>query len=120
MHESALGAAHGAQCAAEQGAFDSYQKLLYSSQELFGRQSWVEYARKAGVTDIGKFGACMTNTTTMAIVERDRADGKRLGINGTPAFLINDLQVSGYQDVDELESMVRAALRSSPQRMARR
>lgn len=97
MHDSAMGAARAAHCASEQGAFEAYHDLLFSSQESIGRRSWVEYAQSAGITDAKSFEGCATGAAAHATVERDLAAGRRIGVTGTPTFLINDLEVSGYQ-----------------------
>jgi protein-disulfide isomerase len=51
IHPYATSAAHAAECAGKQHAFEAYQNLLFSSQELIGHRSWTDYARDAGVSD---------------------------------------------------------------------
>ena len=46
-------------------------------------------------------------------IERDRAAGDRLGVVGTPTFLINDLEVTGAPSLDQLEQYVHEALKRS-------
>ena len=110
VHRLAADAALAAVCAARQDAFEPYQNLLFSSQDLIGRRSWKEYAGSAGLSDVGAFEACMKDRAAFALVERDRESGKKLGVVGTPTLLINDLELPGYPGSDELKRMIRSAL----------
>jgi protein-disulfide isomerase len=112
MHRFAADAARAVVCAARQDAFEPYHNLLFSSQDLIGRRSWKEYAGSAGLSDVSAFEACMMDRAAFALVERDRAAGKKLGVVGTPTLLINDLELLGYPGSDELRTMIRSAVGS--------
>jgi protein-disulfide isomerase len=108
MHQFAADAARASECAGRQRAFEAYHDLLFSSQELIGKRGWEEYARDAGVHDIDTFKECISNGATAALVERDQTAGKKLGVEGTPVLLINDLELPGYPGSDKLKEAVRS------------
>lgn len=110
MHPFAEDAAHAAECADSQGAFEPYYNLLFSRQSLIGSKGWSEFARRVGVSDIGAFEACLAHQGMQAVLERDRAAGKQLGVVGTPTLLINDLELPGYPGSAELKRTIRSAL----------
>lgn len=109
-HQFATAAAEAAECAARQGAFEKYQELLFASPDSIGRKSWGEFAEEARVPDAPAFRSCMSDPAIAAVVKEDRAAGERLGVIGTPTFLINDLEVSGYPGKGKLAELVRSAL----------
>ena len=110
MHKSAEDAARAVECAARQGRFETYQALLFSTQDQIGQRSWTAYAQNAGLSDANAFEVCMNGHLTLAPVERDRAAGRKLGVIGTPTLLINDLALPGYPGSDKLRNMVLSAL----------
>jgi len=111
FHEFAVPAARATECAALGGAFTAYHDLLFANQDSLGATPWSEFARRSSVASIPAFDRCMQDTTSGAgAIERDQKAGKKLGIRGTPAFLINDLLVAGYSKTGSLEARVAAAL----------
>lgn len=118
MHKLAIPAAHAAACAAEMGRFEPYHDLLFSSQATLGQRRWAEYAQSAGISNETAFESCMTSPAAAARVEQDIAAGNRLGVKGTPTFLINDLEVGGYAGPDDVGAKIRDALRSAGKRSA--
>jgi predicted DsbA family dithiol-disulfide isomerase len=41
-------------------------------------------------------------------ISLDKADADRLGVRGTPTFLVNDILVTGYESTEVLDSLVRS------------
>ena len=109
-HKFGADAARASECAGKQGAFEAYDSLLFSAQGLIGKLAWEEYARDAGVHDIDSFKGCMESGATAALVVRDEAAGKKLGVEGTPMLLVNDLELSGYPGSDNLKEAIRSEL----------
>lgn len=113
LHPHAMGAASTAECAARLGQFRLMQSLLYRKQDSIGMISWRGFARRANL-DSARFERCMADSSIVASINRDMAEGDRLNIPGTPAFLINDSLYSGLHAGRQLDSIVmRAARRSS-------
>lgn len=113
-HEFAAAAARAAECAGRQGAFGKYHDLLFASQDLIGKKSWTQFAEEAGLSDVAAFKTCLTDPAIAALVERDQTAGKKLGVTGTPTFLINDLKFPGYPGEGRLAELVRSALDAAP------
>jgi len=94
-HEYAVPAAVASICAGKQGRFEKFHDLLFARQDSLGQIPWTEFATAAGVSDEPAFEACLASAEPAGDVERDRQAGSRLGVRGTPAFLINDQLISG-------------------------
>jgi len=67
----------------------------------------IEHARKLQL-DEKRFEACLTSGKFRNAVQSDQQDGMRAGVNGTPAFFINGISLSGnlpassfYKIIDE-------------------
>ncbi len=86
LHNLAVPAAKGAECAQRQSAFWKVH------DELFLRplvdESSVKKAAASARLDANEFGACMSSSEAEARVRQDVLDARRLGINGTPTFLV--------------------------------
>lgn len=109
LHPQALDAAISAECAAEQGRFAEYHRSLFSSPAAVREMQWVTLARESGVQDTLSFISCRKSREPLSRVEEDLADGRRLGITGTPTLLINGDVHVGVMDVEQLKSAVQRA-----------
>lgn len=92
LHAAAFPAARAAECAGHQDRFWEFHDLLYSTD------SWIEdtseavltaLADQAGVSSVEEFAGCLGGVDADYAVNTDLAAGQRLGIEGTPTFLIN-------------------------------
>ena len=70
------------------------------------------FARNAGVEDVAGFEACIAQTGEIPAIERDTLAARRLGVRGTPTFLIEGLLIHGYPGRTILERYVNDALHS--------
>ena len=86
IHVFAETAASAAECAGRQGRFWEFHDSLFAETGGLDRASLGRVATRVG-TDEGTFDACMAQGTSLQ-VHQDLADAKRLGIRGTPTFLI--------------------------------
>jgi protein-disulfide isomerase len=66
-------------------------------------------ADQAGL-DMKKLAADLKSKKTAAIIEEDQADAKRLAIEGTPYFLVNNLTIRGSVSYDIFNAAVDMAL----------
>jgi protein-disulfide isomerase len=114
FHPHAKAAAIAAECAADVGRFEAYHDLLWANADSLAVRDLTELARQAGVRDLPGFKQCLADPRTAARVERDRKEGLRLGVTGTPTFLINNLAIDGYPGSDELHNLVSTALKTPP------
>ncbi|HYP89270.1 MAG TPA: thioredoxin domain-containing protein, partial [Polyangiaceae bacterium] len=96
-------------------AFWKYHDLLFEQQSEpgLGRTTLENLAEGLGL-DMARFKAALDNRTHQAKVDADAAVATQAGINGTPAFVINDYYLSGAQPIAAFRKLVKLALKSSP------
>jgi protein-disulfide isomerase len=93
FHSQALPAAIAARCAGEQGHFAAVFDALIATPELSATAVRAIVAR-AGVA-AAPFERCVAGPAVHQAIDVDTAEAERLGINGTPGFVI--AQRSGTQ-----------------------
>lgn len=119
MHPMAEKAAEAARCAAEQGKFWEYHNVLFKDKKL--EVSDLKQEAKTLHLEEDKFDQCLDSGREAASVEKDRQEGVKLGLSGTPSFFINGHFFSGAVDYATLQQMVDQqlnALLSSAQEVA--
>lgn len=104
IHANAEGASEAARCAGEQGKFWEYRDLLFSSATL-DRSTLAGYAGTLGL-NARDFNACLSANKYRAAVERDEIEGKQAGVDGTPAFFINGVPLTGAQPASAFEAII--------------
>jgi len=109
IHQFAQKATEAAQCAHEQGRFWEYHDLLFTNQQALTAEDLKRYAQQVGM-DAGKFSDCLDSGKNAREVMLDLQDGKRAGVSGTPAFLINGLLMSGAQPFEQFQAAIEQAL----------
>jgi protein-disulfide isomerase len=103
IHPEALPAARAAQAASKQGKFWEYHHALFANQAKLAEAFYLETANNLKL-DINKFNA--DRKTADAAIVRDFTLGRKLGIDGTPTFIINGEVVSGAATVADLEKVL--------------
>ena len=104
IHPEAFAAAQAAVCAGEQGAFWQFHDALFASERL-SSEKFSELA--TGLTlNVPKFKACMESETARLTVLKDIHDAQRLGISGTPAFVINGRLFQGVLSFETLKEII--------------
>ncbi len=111
-HAGALPAAEAARCAAAQGVFWEYHDLLYLAVPDFSRDDLVRYAGRLSI-DRDTFTACIDTRRFRKQVEADVAEGRAIGLNGTPTFLVNGTPLIGAQPVEAFREAIREALKEA-------
>ncbi len=112
IHPLAAKAAEAAGCVQDQGLFWEYHDLLYKNQESLSEATLADYAEDAGA-DLTQFNDCLASSKKTFEVLMDVQDAQRAGINGTPAFLVNGLLVSGAQPFELFQSLIDQTLAAS-------
>ena len=110
IHPQAVKAAEAARCAGDQDAYLAMHEKLFNTQgEWQGRSDAVSlfstYAADLGL-DGDTFDSCLANGEHEAAVYRDLEEGSKLGVNGTPAFFINEHSMSGAQPYSIFEQAI--------------
>lgn len=114
-HFNAERAARAVEAAAQQGKFEPMYKKMYETQSQWGEQrtpadaTFRGFAAELGL-DMAAFDAAYNDPATLDRVNIDVADGKALGVQGTPTFFLNgnEVEARSYQD---LSTAVEQALR---------
>lgn len=109
IHPHALGAAIASQCAHEQGKFWEYYHKLFDNQRNLDADKLVDYAAELGLNK-GKFTSCVARRDVADKVEADIQAAVKLGVNGTPGFIIAGTKLSGAQPFDNFKAEIDKAL----------
>lgn len=104
IHPNAMIAAEASRCALEQGKFWEYHDQLFTSTSL-EKNSLVDYARNLKMDD-KQFESCLTTEKYKADIEKDEAEGRSAGVNGTPGFFINGVFVNGAKPESEFTKVI--------------
>jgi protein-disulfide isomerase len=115
LHPASQKAHEAARCAEEQGKFWEYRELLYKDAPAAGPEQLNAYASKTGV-DVAAFKQCLDSGKFKMVVQKDEAEGDRLGVQGTPAFFINGRLLSGAQPEDEFARVIDEELNKRAQK----
>jgi protein-disulfide isomerase len=113
MHPSAKPAAEAAQgvfALAGADAFWKFHDEAFKNQKSLNQESFEKWAQAAGVKDMKKFKDGIAAHTWADKVAADSAIGNKVGANGTPAFFINGVNVSGAQPFEKFKEVIDAEL----------
>ncbi len=95
IHENAYRAALAANAAHAQGKFFEYTEILYANQSKLDDASLIGYAAQIGL-NVKQFEADLKSKKYASDIEKDIADGKTLGISGTPTIYVNGVKVRQF------------------------
>lgn len=119
FHKAAASAAMAAECAREQGGdeiFFKYHDRIFEEQNKLGEgtvdiplENLKVYADDLGLNK-RKFNECFDSKKYQDEVKKDFEDGKKVGVAGTPAFLLNGQLISGAQPFVIFEQLINQAL----------
>lgn len=109
-HRFAWPASRAAECAADVGAFAEWASAIFAKQDSLGLRTWAAYARDAGVTDTLAMQACAIDPRPSEWIERGRALGARLELQGVPLVMVNGWRFHHTPSKQELETAVRSLL----------
>ena len=112
FHAGALPAAEAARCAGSQGVFWEYHDLLYLSVPDFSRDDLIRYAGRLNL-DRDAFTTCLDTRRPRKDVETDVAEGRAIGVRGTPTFLVNGTLLVGAQPIEAFREAIRKALKEA-------
>jgi protein-disulfide isomerase len=110
IHKDAEKAAEAAEAAREQGKYFDFTSILFRNQSALSTDQLKQYAGVLGL-DRTKFDAALDSGKYADKIQRDVADGQRLGITGTPSLFINGSPVADIT-YEGLKATLDAALKS--------
>jgi len=105
FHQDAKPAAIASLAAHRQGKFWAMHDMLFENQRALGESDFERYAKELGL-DVAQFKKDMKDPALEKWVEQDMAEGRKLGVRGTPATFINGRLVSGAKPYGEFKSIV--------------
>jgi protein-disulfide isomerase len=121
FHPNAKPAAEAAQgvfALAGNDAFWKFHDTAFKNQSALGPDSYTKWAQDAGVKDMAKYKAGLDAHTWADKVDKDNAEGKSVGANGTPAFFINGVSLSGAQPFDKFKTVIDQELQKAQAKIA--
>lgn len=105
MHPEAVPAAEAADCAGEQSDYWKYHDALFSQKYGLNRKAYEQYAADLGL-DTKAFAACLDSHRYKGEVEADASDAARVGISGTPSFVVNGRILIGALPFSEFKTVI--------------
>ena len=102
IHPEAIPAAKAAWAAGQQGKFWQYHDKLFQQQDKLGQQLYVDIAKKLEL-DLTKFNQDRAGVVASTAIEKDVEMAEKLGIEGTPFFIMNGEFLSGVVPFSALE-----------------
>ena len=113
VHAFASTAALASECARDQGRFRPFHDELFRQQARIGQVPWSRFAAQAGVPDTAAFGECVRLRRHRERVEEDVRHARRLGVDGTPVFIVEGMRVDGSPAGATVDSLIQARLRAA-------
>ncbi|GAQ57922.1 DsbA family protein [Streptomyces acidiscabies] len=107
-HKHAFAAAQAAEEAVEQGQGWAYVEAVLGRVEELDRRGeafLVDIARELGL-DAEEFETALIDGRHMLIVDADHAEGKAIGVTGTPTYVIDGERLDGGKSQEGLRERV--------------
>jgi protein-disulfide isomerase len=121
FHQNAKPAAEAAQgvfALAGSDGFWKFHDLAFKNQGSLNEDSYVKWATEAGVKDIAAYKAGLQSHKWADKVDKDLADGKSAGVQGTPSFYVNGVFINGAQPFDAFKKTVDQELQKAQAKVA--
>ena len=111
IHPEAVRAAQAARCAGEQDKFWEYRAKLFE-QDLFTDATYTEVAEATEV-DPEPLMECLNSGKYQRPVAVEALEARNLGIEGTPAILVNGILMTGARAIENYRSVIDSELEKS-------
>jgi protein-disulfide isomerase len=105
FHPQAMPAAKASWAAQQQNKFWEFHNELFENQNQLGEEFYTATAKKLGL-DLKKFEADRKSDAAEKAVKADYDLGQQNGIEGTPGFFVNGVQVEGAQPIDNFKKII--------------
>lgn len=109
FHGDSKKAHEAAHCAGDQGKYWEMNTLLFKNQNALQVSKLKDYAKEIGLNQ-GKFDKCLDSGKYTKKVDENQAYGGKVGVNGTPAFFINGIALSGAQPIGAFTEVIDSEL----------
>ncbi|MFJ7188852.1 DsbA family protein [Streptomyces bacillaris] len=107
-HKYAYAAAQAAEEAAAQGQDWPYVEALLARTEDLGKDGepvLLDVARELGL-DAEEFDTALVDGRHLLIVDADQAEGKAIGVTGTPTYVVGDERLDGGKSQEGLRGRI--------------
>jgi protein-disulfide isomerase len=105
IHDNALSAAKAAWAAQQQGKFWEYHDALFTQQDKLGEDLYLEAAKKLNL-DLEQFDRDRNSDAANTAIQNDMRQAQRLGISGTPVFLLEGDKFAGAVQLADVERIL--------------
>ena len=111
IHPQAQKAAEAARCAGDQGKFWEYHDKLFALSHI--RKSDLPTIAEELELNTLSFGSCLDSGKYESRVDADLEEAVDLGVNSTPVFFVNGIQLRGALPLSSFSRAIDAELASS-------
>ncbi|MDC1198760.1 DsbA family protein [bacterium] len=101
IHPAAAAAAIAGRCAGAQGMYWKMHDLLFEDQRSVAMKKWRKLASDLNL-NLDLFDACMNDDRHYPEIQRSIAEGRQLGITGTPAFFLGAISADGTVEATKM------------------
>lgn len=114
IHQNAFAAARAAEAAGKQDKFWQMHDQLFANQTQWAESSepsklFNQYAKQLGL-DTSRFEKDYASSAVNDAINADLAEGKKLGVTGTPAFFLNGKKIEVTASVASFEKQIKDAI----------
>ena len=108
IHPEAMPAAKAAWAAGQQGQFWPYHDALFAQQDQLGEAQYQQISQELGL-ELAQFNRDRASEAATNAINQDLELAQQLGLQGTPAFILNGELLSGAVSQEELEAKLAQA-----------
>jgi protein-disulfide isomerase len=98
LHPRAEAASEAALCAGEQDNYWGMHDALFNDQRATSDEDFQRFAGELGL-DVEAFAGCLAEDRYLDQIRSDQVEGQKLGISGTPSFVL------GLTDPDDPQTV---------------
>ena len=109
-HPQAAISAAASLAAHQQGMFWSMHDVMFANRSKLSRQSILAWAKEMGL-DMNRFTADLDSDAIRKAVLRDRDDGDKAGVEGTPTVFLNGQRYNGDLAPDAIKTVIEGELK---------
>lgn len=105
FHKQAMPAALAATCAGKQGKYWEMHDAIFDNQSQLSASLYPKLAKDLKL-DSKEFTECTKSAETKNKIEEEVAYGSSVGVQGTPSFYINGVQLSNGSSVEDFAEVI--------------
>lgn len=117
IHANAEFAARASEAAGKQGKFWEMHDLLFEKQDEWARVAdvqtlFVSYANLLGISE-EQFKSDWVSNEVKDLVRSQRVHSIKIGLQGTPSFFVNGVQIQNPSSIEQFRSIIQTALQGN-------